>query len=110
MEDSVGTIRIAPSVLSTIVSLTTLAVPGVSAMNGNVVSGMGRLIGRNSQRQGVKVQVRDDAVFVDVHIIVEPGVNMLQVGNRIQQDVTEAIETMVGMPVREVNVFIQDVR
>ena len=68
------------------------------------------MINRGSGRQGVKIQVRDDAVFVDVYIVVEPGVNMLQIGNRIQQDVTEAIETMVGMPVREVNVFIQDVR
>ncbi|MDO8673106.1 MAG: Asp23/Gls24 family envelope stress response protein [Dehalococcoidia bacterium] len=110
MQDNLGTIRVAPGVLSTIVSVTTLAVPGVTGMNGNLVGGMSKFISRGSANQGVKIQVREDAVFVDVYIVVEPGVNMLQVGNRIQQDVTEAIETMVGMPVREVNVFIQDVR
>ncbi len=110
MDANLGRVRIAPGVLSTIVSLATLSVPGVSAMNGNLVGGVGKLLGRGSQRQGIKVQVKDDAVFVDVHIVVDPGVNMLQVGNQIQREVAEAIEMMVGMPVREVNVFIQDVR
>jgi uncharacterized alkaline shock family protein YloU len=53
--------------------------------------------------------VTDDQVRVDLYIVVEHDVNMLQLGRTIQADVTRAIEELVGMQVREVNVHIEDV-
>jgi uncharacterized alkaline shock family protein YloU len=44
-----------------------------------------------------------------LYIVVEQDANLLQRGGRIQTAVTRAIEEMVGMEVREVNVHIEDV-
>jgi uncharacterized alkaline shock family protein YloU len=106
---NLGSVRVAPSVLATIACLTTLAVPGVARMAEDLVSGVSRLIGREHSTSGVRLQVKDGTVQVDVHVIMKAGFNMRDVGSTIQQDVSEALTRMVGMPVREVNVYVQDV-
>ncbi len=105
-EEQTGTVRIAPGVLATIASLTALAVPGVARL-GSV--GVERLLGRENRTSGVKVQVKDEAAWVDVHIVVEAGRNMYEVGTLVQKEISQSILHMVGMPVQEVNVYIQDV-
>jgi len=57
----------------------------------------------------VHIEVEDDTVTVDLYIIVEPDVNMLRLSQEIQTNVTRAIQDMVGLTVKEVNIHIQDV-
>ena len=109
MEEKVGSIKIAPAVVRTIVALTTLAVPGVIGLGGGLVNEVKGLLSLR-QIKGVKVQAKDDALMIDVFIIVEAGSNMLQVGNQVQKEVTQAVDQMIGMPVLAVNVYIQDIR
>jgi uncharacterized alkaline shock family protein YloU len=104
-EKNLGTVRIAPNVLATIVRLTALGVEGVSRLGG---SGMGKLLGRDAA-SGVKVRVDDNAVSVDLYLVAKRDANLLQVGTQVQHQVAEAIRHMVGMSIREVNVYIQDV-
>ena len=59
--------------------------------------------------QGVEVEVADDQVAVDVYLVARRDVDLLQMGRQLQSDVTRAIEDIVGMDVREVNVHIEDV-
>ena len=107
--ENLGSVRVAPNVLATIAYLTALAVPGVARMADDLVSGVTRLIGRDTPASGVRLQVKDGVVQVELHVVVKGGSSMLEVGKRIQEDVSEALTRMVGMPVSEVNVFIQDV-
>jgi len=107
-DERLGTVTIAPGVLVTIASLSALSVPGVRRMSERASRHM-RILGVGGIGQGTRVQVVDGAVSVDLHIIVEGGVNMLKVGRAIQATVTRAIQDMVGMEVREVNVYIDDV-
>ncbi|MHB1131147.1 MAG: Asp23/Gls24 family envelope stress response protein [Chloroflexota bacterium] len=109
MTENLGSVRVSPSVLATIVSLTTVEVPGVARMGDDLVSGVNRLIGRPRPASGVKVQIKDGSVQVDLHVIVRSGFSLVEVGSQIQDTVAEAINRMVGMPVCEVNVFVQDV-
>jgi uncharacterized alkaline shock family protein YloU len=68
-----------------------------------------RLLGRVAGGGGVQIAVIDDAVRVDLYIIVEPNANMRTVSQEMQRAVTRAIQDMVGMEVSAVNVHIQDV-
>lgn len=107
--ENLGSVRIAPTVLATIASLTALSVPGVARMADDLVSGVNRLFGRPQPTTGVKVQVKDGSVYVDLHMVVKAGFGMLEVGQRVQSEVSEALTRMVGMPVAEINVYVQDV-
>ena len=58
---------------------------------------------------GVRVDVSDDAVAIELYLIVEPGKNMLEISRSVQSQVTRAINDLIGMPVKEINVHILDV-
>lgn len=105
MGNKLGTVIISPAVLSMIARLTTLAVPGVARMSS---SGVRRLFGPRGC-DGVKLQVVDETVILDLYVVAAADVNMLQLSREIQGKVTRAIHEIVGMPVREVNVHIVDV-
>lgn len=109
MEEKLGKVTIAPEVLITIARLTTLSVPGVVRMSTDWMGNVNRLLGRTSSGGGVKIEVEDETVTVDLYVIVEPGVNMYNLGQAIQSEVTRAINDMVGVTVRAVNIHIQDV-
>ncbi|GCE13995.1 Asp23/Gls24 family envelope stress response protein [Tengunoibacter tsumagoiensis] len=105
---STGVVRVARPVLSTIVINTALLIPGVVKM-AQVSDQWLRLLGREVPRQGVALTVKDNTVSADLYIVVEAGYNIVEVGNAVQEEVAAAIDMMIGMQVREVNVYIQDV-
>ena len=102
-----GKTTIAPDVLITIARLTTLNVPGVSRLC-NDPPGVRQLFMRNFQ-QGVLVEVKQDAVFADIHVILKKDVNLREVSRNIQGQVSRAIAEMVGMQVGGVNIHIEDI-
>jgi len=69
---------------------------------------MSRLVKRADPTQGVKLRVKDEQVFLDIHVVVEQGADLVKVGSQIQRDVAKAVDKMVGLPVAEINVFVQD--
>jgi uncharacterized alkaline shock family protein YloU len=105
MEQKLGTVIISPAVLSMIARLTTLSVPGVARMMSSPVR---RVFGARGC-DGVKLEVVDDTVVLDLFVVATSDVNMLRLSREIQGKVTRAIHEIVGMAVREVNVHIVDV-
>jgi uncharacterized alkaline shock family protein YloU len=106
--ESPGVVRVARQVLSTIVINAALQVPGVVRM-AQANDQWSRFLGRELPRQGVGLVIKDNTVSADLYIVVVSGVRVVDVGSAIQEEVAAAIEDMVGMQVREVNVYIQDV-
>jgi uncharacterized alkaline shock family protein YloU len=109
LKESLGKVIIAPGVLVTIARLTTLSTPGVVKMSAGWTDSMGRLLRRRGPGDGVKIEVEDDAVSVDLYIVVEQDVNVVKLSQEIQSEVSRAIHDMVGMEVKQVNIHIQDV-
>lgn len=106
--EPLGVVRVAKQVLSTILVNSALQVPGVTRIaRGN--DQWSRLLNREIPKQGVNLTVKDNVVAADLYLVVEAGVNIVEVGTAVQEEVAAAIEEMVGMQVREVNVYIQDV-
>ncbi len=101
-QPKLGRITVAPEVLETIARLTTLAVPGVTRLQGTAV---GRLL----RADGVGIHMVGDKVAVELHVVTDPEVNLLRLGRQIQAEVTRAIQDMVGMQVHAVDVYIEDV-
>ena len=100
---------IAPEVLSTIASLTTLQVPGVSRLSTTPISHVKGLFKPRQHTQGVTLEVKDDSVFVEIYVIMESDVNIQEVGREIQHRVARAISEMVGMKVGRINIHVEDI-
>ncbi len=107
MEESLaipGSVTVEPEVLETIARLTTLEVSGVLRIAEKDVDRFLGLTGNS-----VNVNVSDGKVTVELHIIAEPNVSLLRLGQSVQYEVTRAIQRMIGMPVNAVHVHIEDV-
>ncbi len=104
-----GNIQIAPEVIEVIAGLAAIEVDGVKGMSGGFASGVAELLGRKNLSKGVKVEVGQREAAVDVSIVIEYGSRIPEVAAAIQSNVKNAIESMTGLLVIEVNVHIHDV-
>lgn len=102
-----GRVMIAPVVLAQIIERTALGVPGVAAMCARHPR-FDRL--RGEATGGVRLTVVDNTVSADIAIVTDADARVLELGRRIQHDVSEALQKMVGMDAGEINVYVGDVR
>jgi uncharacterized alkaline shock family protein YloU len=102
-----GRTTIAPEVLLTIARLSALGTPGV-ARTSPVPGGVNRLFKRGAD-DGVRIEVRDQAVAVDLYLVTDHGHNVREVSRAVQAAVARAIQEMVGMDVQAVHIHIEDI-
>ncbi len=106
-QESTGRTTIAPAVLVTVTRLTALSVPGVVRL-----ARLPRRAGRLFQRrvdEGIRLEIDGSSVSLELHLVLAPETNVREVAHRVQADVAHAIEETVGMPVRRIDVHIEDV-
>ncbi|HAA90470.1 MAG TPA: Asp23/Gls24 family envelope stress response protein [Peptococcaceae bacterium] len=106
---SLGSIRIANEVVAIIAGLAATEVEGIAGMSGGIVGGIAERLGRKNLSRGVKVEVGEREAAVDLFVIVDFGVRIPDVAVRVQENVKQAIESMTGLNVVEVNVHVQGV-
>ena len=105
-EPKLGRVMIAPTVLGQIVERSALGVPGVAAM----ATRHPRYDRLRSGGGGVHVRVTDNTVRADIALVARASTNILELGQCVQAEVTEALRQMVGMEVGEINVYVDDVQ
>ncbi|MFH1477421.1 MAG: Asp23/Gls24 family envelope stress response protein [Verrucomicrobiota bacterium] len=105
-----GAIRVHNSVIAAIARLAALKVPGVVEMSGSFTEGLASMVGKASFDHGIKVNMEDQKLNLDLHVVISFGVRIPQVAWRIQNDVRKAIEDMTGKKIGQINVIVQGVR
>ena len=106
-ERAPGTTTIAPEVLVTIVRLTALRVPGVVRL-ANLPGGVNRLF-RRGAGEGVRIEVENNTVSVDLYVELEPEVNVRKISAKIQSEIARAIQDMVAMHIERIDVHVMDI-
>ena len=81
---------------------------GVKGMAARSVrDGLYHLLRKESMSKGVKVQFHEDSsISIDLHIIVDNGVNLNAVGASIISEVRYVVTKCTGTQVRAVNVYV----
>ncbi len=81
---------------------------GVKGMAARSVSdGVYHLLRKESMAKGVKVDFHEDgSISIDLHIIVDEGVNLGAVGASIISEVRYVVKNCTGTEVKDVNVHI----
>ena len=98
-------IRISNDVVATIAGIAAAEVPGVAAMSG----GISNILGRKQLTRGIKVEINNGRVTVDIALIIEYGAVIPDVAAALQSSVKNSIMTMTGLEVEAVNVSVQGV-
>lgn len=108
MEEHLGTVTVAPEVLMALIRLSALATPGVARLSPQHPHSVRRLFSGKA-REGIRLEIEDQAVSIDLYIVAEPDVQMLALGQTLQREISRSIHDMVGMPVKAINIHIEDV-
>jgi len=107
--DTEGNVFISDEVVATIASIAAKSIEGVSAMYGSITGGFVELLGKKNPGKGVKVTITDRDVEIDMFVVVEYGMKIPDVAWEIQEKVKKAVETMTGLTVDKVNIYIEGV-
>lgn len=105
-DGSIGAVQIADDVVAMIASLAATEVEGVSAMAGNITNELMSKVGMKNLTKGVKVDVLENNVTVDLGVTMEYGYNIPATCQKVQTKVKNAIENMTGLTCSDVNIRI----
>lgn len=107
--NSFGDVVIADEVLAIIAGIAATEVEGVHSMDGGWSGDFISKLGIKDLARGVKVQVREGEVKVDLSLNMEYGYAIPKVSNLVQDKVSASINNMTGLTVSEVNIRISGV-
>jgi uncharacterized alkaline shock family protein YloU len=69
-----------------------------------------RLLARNRVTKGILVEGRDEGLAIDLHVVVEYGLNLAEVSATVRSRVAYEVERLTGLKVAAVEVHVEDVR
>lgn len=108
-KEKIGEVQIADEVVAIIAGLAATEVEGVDSMAGNITNELVGKLGMKNLSKGVKVEVTEEHVSVDLSLNIRYGYNIPTVSEQVQEKVSTAIENMTGLTVLDVNVKIAGV-
>ena len=105
-EENIGVVQIADDVVAMIASLAATEVEGV----GNITNELMSRVGMKSLTKGVRVDVLEGNVTVDLALTMEYGYNIPATCQKVQGKVKAAIENMTGLTCTDVNIRIAGIK
>jgi uncharacterized alkaline shock family protein YloU len=108
---SPGRIEVLPAAVASLVSQAVLESYGIVGMcSKDLASGIVEILQPASHRRGVDVHIDDTGITIDLYVVIEYGTRVITVARNVQSSVAYAVEKALGVPVRAVNVHVQDLR
>lgn len=107
-----GTLHISADVFTAVSGYAATNCFGVKGMaSRNMQDGIVQLLRRENLAKGVKVSCPTDgnAVDIDLHIVVEHGINIPEVCRSIMSEVRYNVEKSTGVSVNSVNICIDSI-
>ena len=108
-KSGIGEVQIANEVVSSIAGISAGEVEGVDSMAGGITNELAGKFGVKNLSKGVKVEVVDDTATVYLAINMKYGYSIPDTCVQVQEKVAQAINSMTGLTVKQVNVRIAGV-
>lgn len=104
-----GQVKISDDVVMIIAGIATSTVKGVYSARTGVAEGISNLFSKNNYSKGIKVEINENTVVLDIYINVEYGCKINEVAREVQTTVKKEIETMTDLVVAGINVHVQNI-
>ncbi|MCK9478402.1 MAG: Asp23/Gls24 family envelope stress response protein [Firmicutes bacterium] len=109
--NSNGVIEISADVIALIAGDAAMRCYGVVGMAvRSAADGIVSLVRRDNASKGIKIIVDEGGLSIDIHVVVEYGVNIKVASNSIIESVKYNVEQSTGFIVKQVNVHVESVR
>lgn len=103
-----GKIEVLPNAIHSIVVQATISCYGVLGIaSPRLHGGQAVLLPLHQSNQGVRVQVVNEQLLLDVYVVLEYGLRISEIAHNIMSSVKFSTEKMLGIPVAQINVNVQ---
>ena len=104
--NGLGKIEIAPEVIEVIAGIAASEVEGVAGMRGNFATGVVERLGKKNHGKGVKVELTETGIKIDVYCLMKFGISIPSVAGKIQENIRQALLNMTALEAEEVNIHV----
>ncbi|MCR1838773.1 Asp23/Gls24 family envelope stress response protein [Murimonas intestini] len=111
MDTDLGSILIDADVISTYagsVAVECFGIVGMAAVN--MKDGLVKLLRKDSLMHGINVELNDNKISLDFHVIVSYGVSISAVAENLISNVKYKVEEFTGMEIEKINIYVEGVR
>lgn len=106
-----GTITVSSKLIAQISGTVAESCYGVVGMAArNRADGIVSLLYGDNKTKGIRVQIDENRAVVEIHIVVEFGINIQSVCKSIASRVRYTLEGSIGIPVKSVNIRVEGIR
>src|ERR1700674_891036 len=105
-----GSVKVANEGIAHIASLTACQVQGIVGIYPDKARDGHRVLPVSNSHKGVRGDLGNESLNLELFVIVDHSAHVPTVAAEVQRQVADATDTKLGLEVREVNVFVGDVR
>src|SRR5690625_1675851 len=105
-DTGLGKVEIAPEVIEVITGIAASEVEGISEMRGSFATGVVEVFGKKSHSKGVKVELTEEGILIDLYIVVDFGVAIPKVAEKLQGNIRQTLRNMTDLEIDEINVHV----
>lgn len=111
IKNDLGTITIDQEAIAQVAGLAATDGAGVVGMAAKSMrDGLVHLLKKESMTKGVRINMDNEMLSINLYIIVEYGTNIAAIADTLKSNVKYRVEEQVGLSVGEVNIYVEGVR
>ena len=111
INNKMGRILIDTDVIALYAGTTAVECFGIVGMAAvSMKDGLVKLLKRESLTHGITVDIRENRISIDFHVIVSYGVSISAVADNLIESVKYRVEEFTGMEIEKINIFVEGVR
>lgn len=108
-QTGLGKIRIHKNAVASIAAIAAGEIEGVKRIGGNFTSGILELIGKKGLA-AIKVEInRNEEIGLTVPLVIKYGFNIPDIADKVQENISNALEKMTDLPIKYINVNVQGI-
>ena len=111
LNSSLGDVYIDSSVIAKCAGTTAVECFGIVGMAAiSMKDGLVKLLKKESLTHGINVEIKDNHILLDFHVIVAYGISISAVADNLIENVKYKVEEFTGMTVDKINIYVEGVR
>ena len=111
MNTHLGNIVIDPEVIAQYAGSVAVECFGIVGMASvNVKDGLVKLLKKETITHGIQVNIVNNKLILDFHVIVAYGVSIIAVSDNLISNVKYKVENFTGLEIEKINIFVEGVR
>ena len=111
LNNKLGKVSISSEVVAQYAGSTAVECFGIVGMAAvSMKDGLVKLLKRESLTHGINVEIKENKISIDFHVIVSYGVSISTVSDNLIETVRYKVEEFTGLEIKKINIYVEGVR